>query len=103
MTEAIRRSGGVTDRADRHRIFVVRADGSVVAGAGFQGTYWDHQQRRWVRVSLDRIVLMEGDSVVVPPDLEYNPTGLLLAQSLSTTFFQIASAAATVAVLATRL
>jgi hypothetical protein len=96
----MRRSGGLSQQADKKRTFVVRADGSVVAAAGFQGTYWDRNKRQWVRVSLDRIVLEEGDSVVVPPDLEYSPSGIVLAKDLSQILFQVAAAAGTVAVLA---
>ena len=96
----IKRSGGPTQSADEKRIFVVRADGSVVASAAFQSTAWDAASRKWVRTRLDQLELDEGDTVVVPPDLTYRPSGLELAKDWSQVLFQIATAAGTIAVLA---
>jgi hypothetical protein len=42
---------------------------------------------------------MEGDSVIVPPDLTYHRDGLELALSWSEVLFHVASAAGTIAVL----
>jgi polysaccharide export outer membrane protein len=54
----IQQSGGTTQRADRGRIYVVRADGSVVSGAG----------NAWFRAG--GIEIKPGDTIVVPLDAE---------------------------------
>jgi polysaccharide biosynthesis/export protein len=54
-------SGGETRRADHGRIYVVRADGSVVPNAG----------SRWFRTSNEEI--KPGDTVVVPLNAEHIP------------------------------
>jgi polysaccharide biosynthesis/export protein len=54
-------SGGTTQRADRARIYVVRADGSVVANSG----------SRWFRSSNEPI--KPGDTIVVPLNAEHIP------------------------------
>ncbi len=54
-------SGGETRRADHGRIYVVRADGSVVPNAG----------SRWFRTSTEQI--KPGDTVVVPLNAEHIP------------------------------
>lgn len=98
-TDAIRRSGGTTAQADLDRVFVVRADGSVVASAAFTGTAWSSSERRWVRTDLRKLELLEGDSVIVPPDLEYHRDGMELAKDWSQILFQVAAAAGTIALL----
>ena len=55
----IRLSGGVTQRADTARTFVVRADGSVAAG----------ESGRWFSRGAPRNV-EQGDTIVVPIDAE---------------------------------
>ena len=54
-------SGGATARADKSRIYVVRADGSVVTNAG----------ARWFTSSGTRIE--PGDTIVVPLNAEHIP------------------------------
>jgi hypothetical protein len=54
-------SGGVTARADKGRIYVVRADGSVVTGVGSRWFSSSHQQ------------MEPGDTVVVPLNAEHIP------------------------------
>jgi polysaccharide export outer membrane protein len=54
-------SGGATRRADRGRVYVVRADGSVLGGAG----------RAWF--SRRDVNMQPGDTVVVPLDVERLP------------------------------
>jgi len=54
-------SGGVTRKADKDRIYVVRADGSVVA-----------QQGGWLRRNYD-MAIQPGDTIVVPLDTERMP------------------------------
>lgn len=100
VREVIQRSGGVSRQSDEDRVFVVRADGSVVASAAFTGTHWDPERRKWVRTNLSRLELLEGDTVIVPPDLRFQVSGMELAKDWSQILFQIATAAGTVAVLA---
>jgi protein involved in polysaccharide export with SLBB domain len=54
-------SGGLTSRADGKRAYVVRADGSVVAGKG-----------GWFGGKAD-VVIQPGDTIVVPLDTERLP------------------------------
>jgi protein involved in polysaccharide export with SLBB domain len=54
-------SGGVTARADKGRIYVVRADGSVISGVG----------SRWFSSSNQQMA--PGDTVVVPLNAEHIP------------------------------
>jgi polysaccharide biosynthesis/export protein len=54
-------SGGTTARADRGRIYVVRADGSVVSGGGSRWFSGSNQQ------------MEPGDTVVVPLNAEHIP------------------------------
>lgn len=54
-------SGGLTSRADAKRVYVVRADGSVVAGKG-----------GWFSGRADAVI-QPGDTIVVPLDTERLP------------------------------
>jgi protein involved in polysaccharide export with SLBB domain len=77
----IDQSGGVTRQADRSHIYVVRADGSVVAG-----------NRSWFRDG-DGVQIRPGDAIVVPLNAEKLPA-LTLWQSVSTILYNLAIAAA---------
>lgn len=98
-TELIARCGGFTRQADEAMLFVVRADGSVVATEGKRGSAWDPGSRRYVRTSIRTLELQDGDTIVVPPDLEFKASGMTLLKDWSTVVFQLATAAGTVAVL----
>ena len=76
-------SGGVTTQADKSKIYVVRADGSVVAN-----------QHRWL-FSSDGADIHPGDAVVVPLDTERLPN-LPLWQSITQILYQLAVAVAVV-------
>ena len=54
-------SGGLTRRADRNKIYVVRANGSVLASEG----------SRWFERS--QTTIKPGDTIVVPLDTEHIP------------------------------
>lgn len=56
-------SGGVTRRADRRKIYVVRANGSVVASGG----------GGWFQLSRSEVTIRPGDTIVVPLDTEHIP------------------------------
>jgi protein involved in polysaccharide export with SLBB domain len=72
-------SGGVTARADRGRIYVVRADGSVVT----QGSRWF--------LSGANTEMQPGDTVVVPLNAEHMPP-LPLWQAVSQILYNVAIA-----------
>ena len=76
-------SGGVTRRADTGRVYVVRADGSVVAG----------ESGRWF--SRDSSPIRPGDTVVVPLNAEHLPT-LPLWLAVTQIIYNVAIAAAAV-------
>ena len=77
-------SGGTTRKADRSRIYVVRADGSVVAS----------ENSRWFSRS-SQVAMRPGDTVVVPIDTERMPR-LPLWQAVSQIMYNIAVSVAAV-------
>jgi polysaccharide biosynthesis/export protein len=81
--EYVKLSGGVTRRADRDRIYIVRANGSVVASQG----------GRWF--SMASAPMKPGDTVVVPLDTERMPA-LPFWQSVTQIIYYLAVSAAAV-------
>jgi protein involved in polysaccharide export with SLBB domain len=77
-------SGGLTRKADRGRIYVVRADGSVVSS----------ENSGWFRRSA-QMSMRPGDTVVVPLDTERMPA-LPLWQAVTGILYNLAIAAAAV-------
>jgi polysaccharide biosynthesis/export protein len=77
-------SGGATRKADRGRIYVVRADGSVVSSEG----------AGWFRRS-GQVAMRPGDTVVVPLDTERMPA-LPLWAAVTGILYNLAIAAAAV-------
>jgi protein involved in polysaccharide export with SLBB domain len=77
-------SGGATRKADRGRIYVVRADGSVISSEG----------AGWFRRS-GQVAMRPGDTVVVPLDTERMPA-LPLWQAVTGILYNLAIAAAAV-------
>jgi protein involved in polysaccharide export with SLBB domain len=77
-------SGGVTRKADRGRIYVVRADGSVISSEG----------SGWFRRSA-QVAMRPGDTIVVPLDTERMPA-LPLWQAVTQIIYNLAIAAAAV-------
>ena len=78
----IQLSGGLTQRADKKRIYVVRADGSVIAE---QGSSWFNRGAE----------IQAGDSIVVPINAEKLPT-LTMWQAVTGILYNIAIATAAV-------
>ena len=76
-------SGGFTRRADKSRAYVVRADGSVVAGSG-----------GWLRGGRNADI-QPGDTIVVPLDTERLPP-LPLWQAVTTIVYNAAVALAAI-------
>lgn len=84
-TEYINLSGGLTANADKDRIYVVRANGEVVADGGGS---------KWFRRS-GNLQMRPGDTIVVPLDVDRVPK-LALWQSSTTIIYNLAVAAAAV-------
>jgi len=82
--EYIAQSGGLTRRADGGQIYVVRANGSVVASGG----------GGWFRRS-GSVDIKPGDTIVVPLDVEHLPP-LPFWQAVTTILYNIAIAVAAV-------
>jgi protein involved in polysaccharide export with SLBB domain len=73
----IAKSGGVTQKADKKRIYVVRANGDVVSG----------ERRGWFRRS-QSIEMRPGDTIVVPLDTE-RVRALPLWQAVTTILYNL--------------
>ena len=74
----IAKSGGATQKADRKRIYIVRANGDVVSGA----------RSGWFRRS-QSVEIRPGDTIVVPLDTERIPL-LPLWQAITTILYNLA-------------
>ena len=79
------RSGGLTQRADKGRIYVVRANGEVVADSG----------SRWFARGGSNADIRPGDTIVVPLDTD-RVKPLVLWQSATQVVYNLAIAAAAV-------
>jgi polysaccharide biosynthesis/export protein len=84
--EYIMMSGGMTRQADHGRIYVVRANGSVVANAG--NSWFQHSNVR----------IKPGDTIVVPMDTERYPP-LPFWQAVTGILYNLALGAAAIRVL----
>jgi polysaccharide biosynthesis/export protein len=74
----IAKSGGITQKADRKRIYVVRANGDVISGSG----------SGWFRRS-HSVEMHPGDTIVVPLDTE-RVRALPLWQAVTTIIYNLA-------------
>ncbi len=79
--EYIARSGGTTQKADRKRIYVVRANGDVISGERRSG--WFRRSRSFE--------MRPGDTIVVPLDTE-RVRALPLWQAVTTIIYNLAVA-----------
>ena len=77
-------SGGLTRMADPHRIYVVRANGSVVINEG----------SRWFRATM-RAWTRPGDTIVVPLNTEHLPS-LTFWQGVTSILYNIAVSVAAI-------
>jgi protein involved in polysaccharide export with SLBB domain len=77
-------SGGATRKADRGRIYIVRADGSVISS---ESSGWFHRS--------GQVAMKPGDTIVVPLDTERMPQ-LALWQAVTSILYNLAIAAAAV-------
>lgn len=80
VEQYIRLAGGMRKRADEDRIYVIRADGSVLV-----------PESKWFAVSKSR--LQPGDTIIVPLDTDYKD-GLSLWAQVTQIFYQTAVALA---------
>src|SRR6266404_4831591 len=71
------KSGGITQKADRKRIYVVRANGNVVSG----------ERRGWFRRS-QSVEMRPGDTIIVPLDTE-RVRALPLWQAVTTIIYNL--------------
>jgi protein involved in polysaccharide export with SLBB domain len=74
----IAKSGGITQKADKKRIYVVRANGDVISG----------ERQGWFRRS-QSIDMHPGDTIVVPLDTE-RVRALPLWQAVTTIIYNLA-------------
>ncbi len=74
----IAKSGGTTQKADRKRIYVVRANGDVISG----------ERRGWFRRSRS-VEMRPGDTIVVPLDTE-RIKSLPIWQAVTTIIYNLA-------------
>lgn len=81
IEQYLTQAGGMRKRADENRIYVIRADGSVMLP----------QQSRWFAISESQ--LKPGDTIVVPLDTEYTNSITLWTQ-VTQIFYQSAVALA---------
>jgi hypothetical protein len=85
--EYLKLSGGLTANADRERIYIVRANGAVMAAG--------RRDNKWFRRS-ESTEVRPGDTIVVPLDVDRIPR-LALWQSATSILFNLAIATAAVA------
>ena len=78
-------SGGVTSRADKGRIYVVHANGSVVAAEG----------HRWFEATGSSLKIKPGDTIVVPLNTEKLPP-LPFWTAVTTILYNVAIAVAAI-------
>ncbi len=78
--EYIAKSGGTTQKADKKRIYVVRANGDVISG----------ERSGWFRRS-QSVEMRPGDTIVVPLDTE-RVRALPMWQAVTTIIYNLAVA-----------
>jgi protein involved in polysaccharide export with SLBB domain len=61
ISDYLRAAGGTTRQADKGRMFVIRADGSVIGRASASGLWG---------AGFDSLRLMPGDTIVIPERLD---------------------------------
>ncbi|MAA96145.1 MAG: sugar transporter, partial [Rheinheimera sp.] len=80
LNDYLKLAGGLRKRADEERVYVIRADGSVVV-----------PQSSWFAVSSTR--LQPGDTIIAPLDTEYKDSLSMWAE-VTQIFYQTAVAIA---------
>jgi len=91
----IKMAGGPNRYADTNRAYLIRADGSVINRAGTKKSAWNNS-------SFEEMALRPGETLVIPEKILRPGTGMKTFTEWTTSLSQIALAAATIGVLATR-
>ena len=89
------RVGGPKKGADKKRLFIVRANGTVISKeqGGFLGLgLWDQESHRWMVGTFGSIELGPGDTVIVPQKVEEDKW-MQTAKDVSLVLYQAAIAA----------
>ena len=84
VREYIKKSGGFKQRADEERVYIIKADGSVVIP----------ENNDWFAVEYD-MPLESGDTIVVPLDAEHM-SSLTLWNSATQILYQLGVAVAAI-------
>jgi polysaccharide export outer membrane protein len=93
--------GGPAENADKKRIYLVKADGSVLSRtqSGFWGFRWDGESHRWTHGGFMASRMDPGDTILVPEKYERIYWGKEL-KDWTQIIFQIALAAGVIGALA---
>jgi polysaccharide biosynthesis/export protein len=88
----LQKTGGFTENAERDKMYVVRADGTVIAKAqtSWFGIAWSDDERRWeFGQDFEKTVLYPGDTVLVPQKV-VRPSFMRDVKDITTILFQLA-------------
>jgi len=94
----LKKTGGPTENAEADRMYVVRADGTVVAKAetGWFNVGWSDEEQRWeFGSSFEDTRLYPGDTVLVPQKV-IRPSFMKDVKDITTILYQIAVGAGVV-------
>jgi len=94
----LKKTGGPTENAEADKMYVVRADGTVVAKAekGWFNTGWSDEEKRWeLGSSFADTRLYPGDTVLVPQKI-IKPSFMKDVKDITTILYQIAVGAGVV-------
>ena len=82
LDDYLRKAGGPTKTADKDSVYVIKANGEILASAQTKGMF----------NKFDDTVLMPGDTIVVPEDLDRVPTFKVI-KDVADIVFKIATTA----------
>jgi polysaccharide export outer membrane protein len=94
----LKKTGGPTENAEAEKMYIVRADGTVVAKAekGWFNTGWSDEEKRWeFGSSFADTRLYPGDTVLVPQKV-IKPSFMKDVKDITTILYQIAVGAGVV-------
>jgi polysaccharide export outer membrane protein len=94
----LRKTGGPTDDAEASRIYLVRADGTVLSKSTYSwfGIGWNDNEKRWqFGDDFEGIRLYPGDSILVPQKVS-KPAFMKEVKDITTILYQIAVGAGVV-------
>jgi len=88
----LQKTGGPTENAEKDKMYVVRADGTVIAKAqtSWFGIAWSDDERRWeFGQDFEKTTLYPGDTVLVPQRV-VRPSFMRDVKDVTTILFQLA-------------